>query len=85
MNLMKRRKVLNILSQNKSLVALVLLLAAATVRYDGFLTIRNISNILVQSSINGIISVGLMLVIVLGGIDCWCCSCFGSSDICPAH
>lgn len=69
MNLMKRRKVLNILSQNKSLVALVLLLAAATVRYDGFLTIRNISNILVQSSINGIISVGMMLVIVLGGID----------------
>ena len=66
---MKRRKVLNILSQNKSLVALVLLLAAATVRYDGFLTIRNISNILVQSSINGIISVGMMLVIVLGGID----------------
>lgn len=69
MNLMKRRKVLNILSQNKSLVALVLLLAAVTVRYDGFLTIRNISNILVQSSINGIISVGMMLVIVLGGID----------------
>ena len=69
MNLMKRRKVLNILSQNKSLVALILLLAAATVRYDGFLTIRNISNILVQSSINGIISVGMMLVIVLGGID----------------
>lgn len=69
MNLMKRRKVLNILSQNKSLVALVLLLAVATVRYDGFLTIRNISNILVQSSINGIISVGMMLVIVLGGID----------------
>ncbi len=66
---MKRRKVLNILSQNKSLVALVLLLAAVTVRYDGFLTIRNISNILVQSSINGIISVGMMLVIVLGGID----------------
>ncbi len=66
---MKRRKVLNILSQNKSLVALVLLLAVATVRYDGFLTIRNISNILVQSSINGIISVGMMLVIVLGGID----------------
>lgn len=69
MNLMKRRKVLNILSQNKSLVALVLLLAVAAVRYDGFLTIRNISNILVQSSINGIISVGMMLVIVLGGID----------------
>lgn len=69
MNLMKRRKVLNILSQNKSLVALILLLAVATVRYDGFLTIRNISNILVQSSINGIISVGMMLVIVLGGID----------------
>lgn len=66
---MKRRKVLNILSQNKSLVALILLLAVATVRYDGFLTIRNISNILVQSSINGIISVGMMLVIVLGGID----------------
>jgi len=46
-----------------------LLCLALTVLSDRFLTVSNILNVLRQASINGVISVGMTLVILTGGID----------------
>ncbi len=47
----------------------LLLMLALTVLSDRFLTPANITNILRQTAINGIISAGMTLVILTGGID----------------
>lgn len=51
------------------LLSLVLLCLGLTLASDRFLTADNIVNVLRQSSINGIISIGMMLVILTRGID----------------
>ncbi len=51
------------------LLSFLLLCLALTLASDRFLTTDNLLNILRQSTINGIISVGAMLVIVTRGID----------------
>jgi ribose transport system permease protein len=51
------------------LLSLFLLCLGLTLASDRFLTADNIVNVLRQSSINGIISVGMMLVILTRGID----------------
>lgn len=51
------------------LLSFVLLCLALTLASDRFLTPDNLINILRQSAINGIISIGMMLVILTRGID----------------
>jgi ribose transport system permease protein len=51
------------------LVSFVLLCAALTILSDRFLTLSNIINVLRQSTINGIIAIGMTYVILTAGID----------------
>lgn len=50
-------------------ISLVLLCLALALLSDRFLTVNNLTNILRQSTINGIIAVGMTLVIFTRGID----------------
>ena len=47
----------------------VLLLIILSLAHGAFLTLPNVRNILLQVSINGILAVGMTMVIVTGGID----------------
>lgn len=51
------------------LIALLIIVAVFASLTPIFLTPSNLTNILVQSSITGIIGIGMTLVIILGGID----------------
>lgn len=51
------------------LLSLILLCIVLSLASDRFLTNSNLLNVLRQSSINGIISIGMMLVILTRGID----------------
>ncbi len=58
-----------ILARFQSLIALVLMIAAMSLLSHRFLTWGNISNILLQISINVCLSIGMTLIILTGGID----------------
>jgi putative xylitol transport system permease protein len=51
------------------IIAFILLCVALTFLNKYFLTPENITNILLQTSINGILAMGMTLVILTGGID----------------
>lgn len=51
------------------LLSLLLLCLALTLASDRFLTAENLTNVIRQASINGIISIGMMMVILTRGID----------------
>ncbi len=51
------------------ILALLLCCAVLTVISDNFLTMRNILNVLRQTSINGILAIGMTFVILTRGID----------------
>lgn len=51
------------------IISLLLLCVLFSVMSDKFLTKNNLTNIIVQSSINGTIALGMTLVIITGGID----------------
>jgi putative xylitol transport system permease protein len=57
------------LTQYGIIIAFILLCVALTFLNKYFLTPENISNILLQTSINGILAMGMTLVILTGGID----------------
>jgi ribose transport system permease protein len=59
----------NIVSKNMILVGLILLVIIMSVLSDRFLTFQNWMNIIVQSSISGIVAIGMTFVIITGGID----------------
>jgi len=60
----------NVEVRNLGLVAvLVVLVVVGTLTSDTFLTQANIENILVSSSVIGVVTVGVTLVIIGGGID----------------
>lgn len=50
-------------------LSLLLLCAVLSLASDRFLTIDNVRNVLRQASINGVISIGMMLVILIRGLD----------------
>ena len=53
-----------------NLIGLVVLIVVTTILTDGtFFTQRNLINVLRQVSVNGILAVGMTLVIITGGID----------------
>jgi ribose transport system permease protein len=57
------------LQQSGLLVFILIMVVVLTLLSDRFLTPANLINILRQASINGIISVDMMLVILTAGID----------------
>ncbi|WP_165311605.1 ribose ABC transporter permease [Vibrio ziniensis] len=57
------------LIEQKSLVALLVLIVIVSFLNPNFFTIDNLLNILRQTSVNAIIAVGMTLVILTGGID----------------
>lgn len=58
-----------ILIKYKSLVGLLALIIVVSILSPSFLSIKNIFNILRQTSVNGIIAAGMTFVILTGGID----------------
>ncbi|MDR0651933.1 MAG: ABC transporter permease [Synergistaceae bacterium] len=58
-----------LLSGNGAFIALIALLIAASFMYEEFFTLNNMSNVLRQMSMVGLMSVGMTLVILTAGID----------------
>lgn len=67
--LVKNKTLYNLYQNNSSLFALIILIVLATLVNKYFMTTTNIINILRQSSIIGIIAIGMTFVILSGGID----------------
>lgn len=63
------RLIKKIWHEQSVLFALILLIIVGTLVNSMFLTGRNLSNILRQVSVSGIISMGMTIVIISGGID----------------
>ncbi|MEQ1962758.1 ribose ABC transporter permease [Xenorhabdus khoisanae] len=57
------------LMEQKSLIALLLLIAVVSSLSPNFFTLNNLFNILQQTSVNAIMAVGMTLVILTSGID----------------
>ena len=60
---------LRFLSQNKSLVGLIVLIVAVSLASPDFLDVNNLLNVLRQTSINAVIAMGMTFVILTAGID----------------
>jgi len=60
---------LRLLSQNKSLIGLIVLVAATSLASPNFLDVGNLLNVLRQTSINAVIAMGMTFVILTAGID----------------
>lgn len=56
-------------SEGSLILILLVLFVALSLASDTFFTARNLSNLLRQTSINGIVALGMTFVIVSGGID----------------
>ncbi|PHM43207.1 ribose ABC transporter permease [Xenorhabdus szentirmaii] len=57
------------LMEQKSLIALLLLVVVVSSMGPNFFTLNNLFNILQQTSVNAIMAVGMTLVILTSGID----------------
>ncbi|MDB4915398.1 MAG: inner-rane translocator [Gemmatimonadetes bacterium] len=57
------------LRHNGAFVALVVVCIVGVARYESFLTVENLSNILRQNSMLGVVALGMTFVILGGGID----------------
>ncbi|MCL9668937.1 ribose ABC transporter permease [Rosenbergiella epipactidis] len=55
--------------EQKSLIALLILIAVVATQSSNFFTLANLFNILQQTSVNAIMAVGMTLVILAAGID----------------
>jgi ribose transport system permease protein len=62
-------KVRSFIGKNGSLVGLILMMLLITIIDTDFINLGNLSNILRQVSINGLIALGMTFVILIGGID----------------
>jgi len=65
----KRNKVLEIVSKQGVLIALALLVLFGALRYDGFFAPYNVSSVLRDYSMYGLVALGMCFVILSGGID----------------
>ncbi len=64
------------LLEQKSLIALLVLIAIVSTLSPNFFTVNNLFNILQQTSVNAIMAVGMTLVILTSGsicpsVPCW--------------
>ncbi|MFB9835081.1 ABC transporter permease [Actinoallomurus acaciae] len=66
---LSRRRSLDVLRNSNLLLVFILLCVVASVLAPEFLTTRNIGNLLQQSSLTGIVAIGMTLVILTAGID----------------
>jgi ribose transport system permease protein len=64
-----RLKVASFIQRQGALVTLLLVCVFAAYRYERFLTEFNISNVLRQNSMLGLVALGMTFVILTGGID----------------
>jgi len=64
-----RMKAATFIQRQGALIALVLVCIFAAYRYDRFLTEFNLSNVLRQNSMLGLVALGMTFVIITGGID----------------
>jgi len=74
----------NMATEGTLILILVVLFAFLTLTTDRFLTTNNLSNLVRQTSINGIVALGMTFVIVSGGIDLSVGSSVGLSGIVAA-
>ena len=77
-------KILRALLNQSSLVVFVLMLIVSLTLTDHFLTVDNITNILRQSVPLGVVSLGLLFVILTGGIDLSVGSLMALVSVCTA-
>ncbi|WP_222705805.1 sugar ABC transporter permease [Salidesulfovibrio onnuriiensis] len=75
------QQIMGFLKENGTLIALVILAAIFGFMDDAFFTPRNITNLARQTTIIGIISVGMTMVIIINGIDLSVGSIVGLSAI----
>jgi ribose transport system permease protein len=60
---------LNFVNNNKAFIGLVVLVVFSSLISPHFLTVNNITNVLRQASVNGLLALGMTLVIISQGID----------------
>jgi galactofuranose transport system permease protein len=61
--------VLDVVTRHGALVALVVACLIGFARYETFLSVENVLNVLRQNSMVGIVALGMTIVILTGGID----------------
>jgi ribose/xylose/arabinose/galactoside ABC-type transport system permease subunit len=64
-----RARAASFVQRQGALIALVLIVIFAAVRYEDFLGERNLLNVLRQNSMLGLVALGMTFVILTGGID----------------
>lgn len=69
------------LYERNSLVVLVIFILLGMLLYGKFFTVLNLTNIMRQASFNGIIAIGMTIVILTGGIDLSVGSMFAMSGV----
>ena len=60
---------MRVLQRSGAFVALIVACIFGTARYEAFLTVENLSNVLRQNSMLGLLALGMTFVILSGGID----------------
>lgn len=65
----KNGQAVNLLKSQSIVVALVAIFIFASIQYDGFLSFFNLTNVLRQASIIGLLAIGMTFVIITRGID----------------
>lgn len=67
--LIKAKKLLKKINKQGPILILLLLIIFATIRYDYFITWKNVSNVFRQVSMIGLCAIGVTFVIISGGFD----------------
>lgn len=65
----KKDRVFSILQSNKPFIVLALIVIVMSFASPVFLTISNLRTVLLQTSINAVLAVGISFTILIGGID----------------
>jgi len=80
-----KTKFKSIISKNAIIIAFIALVVAMSIaKPDHFLTLSNLVNILKQSSVLGILTIGMTFVLLIGGIDLSVGSVLAVAGVCGA-
>ena len=66
---MKRIQIKTLLKRHNAILGLIFMIILAACINKSFLTLENLTNVLRQASMNGMIAVGMTMVIICGSID----------------
>ncbi len=80
-----RARLMAFLAANDVFIILLVIVAIASVVSPVFLSTRNLSNLLTQSALLGILSVGQFLVVISGGFDLSVAAVMALSSVVLAH